>query len=140
MGPIIPRVCLWWRKHFSWKAIKVEFSYDAIVNGGFFPIVSLYFVRLNHHYITSMTAYPVAFPATVVVLHIGVRTLSPPVSFPAKTCVYLVNVLTVMLCAWVSERFTLCIYSYIIGYDIGLLVNGTGWTSCRFKDVLMHVH
>lgn len=30
----------------------------------FFPIVSLYFVRLNHHYITSMTAYPVAFPAT----------------------------------------------------------------------------
>lgn len=65
----------------------------------FFPIVSLYFVRLNHHYITSMTAYPVAFPATVVVLHIGVRTLSPPVSFPAKTCVYLVNVLKVMLCA-----------------------------------------
>lgn len=65
----------------------------------FFPIVSLYFVRLNHHYITSMTAYPVAFPTTVVVLHIGVRTLSPPVSFPAKTCVYLVNVLTVMLCA-----------------------------------------
>lgn len=66
----------------------------------FFPIVSLYFVRLNHHdYITSMTAYLVAFPSTVVVLHIGVRTLSPPVSFPAKTCVYLVNVLTVMLCA-----------------------------------------
>lgn len=103
----------------------------------FFFIVFFYFVRLNYYYIISMIVYLVVFLVIVVVFYIGVCIFFFFVSFLVKMCVYFVNVLMVMFCVWVFEWFMLCIYSYIIGYDIGFFVNGIGWIWCFYVCLLI---
>lgn len=68
-----------WTKNLSWDRLYHESASDEentflesnksqVLIGRdskrcffFLPVVFLHFIRLNHHYITSMTAYPVAF-------------------------------------------------------------------------------